>query len=105
MIADGGEAIADIEVLRHQAPVLGVVASQATVGRALDEISPGQVTKIAVARARTRARRHVWALLAASSGGFPASKVAGTDLGDTVVLDVDATIVIAHSEKQQATAT
>lgn len=26
MIADGGEAIADIEVLRHQAPVLGAVA-------------------------------------------------------------------------------
>jgi len=28
MIADGGEAIADIEVLRHQEPVLGPVASQ-----------------------------------------------------------------------------
>jgi len=27
MIADGGEAIADIDVLRHQAPLLGAVAS------------------------------------------------------------------------------
>jgi len=103
MIADGGEAIADIEVLRHQAPVLGSVASQATVWRALDEISPGQVKKIAVARARTR--RHVWGLLTDSPGGFPASKVAGTDLGEVIVLDVDATIVIAHSEKEQASAT
>lgn len=103
MIADGGEAIADIEVLRHQEPVLGPVASQATVWRALDEISTGQVKKLAVARARTR--RHVWGLLAASSEGFPASKVAGADLAEVVVLDVDATIVIAHSEKEQASAT
>ena len=103
MIADGGEAIADIEVLRHQAPVLGAVASQATVWRALDEITPGQVKKITVARARTR--RHVWGLLAQSATGFPASKVAGTDLGEVVVLDVDATIVVAHSEKEQATPT
>ena len=40
MLADGGEAIADIEVLRHQAPVLGPVASAPTVWRALDEITP-----------------------------------------------------------------
>ena len=43
--------------------------------------------------------------LAASDGGVPASRVAGTDLGATVVLDVDATIVIAHSEKEQASPT
>jgi len=103
MIADGGEAIADIDVLRHQAPVLGAVASPATVWRALDEITEAQVKKIVIARARTR--RHVWALLAASEGGFPASRVAGTDLGATVVLDVDATIVISHSEKEQASPT
>ena len=35
MIADGGEAIADIDVLGHQAPVLGRVASPATLWRAL----------------------------------------------------------------------
>ena len=56
--------------------------------------------KIAVARAR--ARRHVWAQV---PGGLLASKVAGTDLGSTVVLDVDATIVIAHSEKENASPT
>lgn len=61
MIADGGEAVADIEVLRHQEPVLGSVASQATVWRTLDEITAAQVKKIAVARARTR--RHVWVLM------------------------------------------
>lgn len=100
MIADGGEAIADIDVLRHQSCVLGPVASPPTVWRTLDEVTPGRLKKIAIARARTR--RHVWAHL---PGGVPASQVAGTDLGATVVLDVDATIVITHSEKQNAAAT
>lgn len=48
MLADGGEAIADIEVLRHQAPVLGPVASAPTVWRALDGLtrSPGDLPYI-----------------------------------------------------------
>lgn len=100
MLADGGEAIADIDVLRHQAGVLGSVASPPTVWRALDEVTPGRLKKITKARARVR--RHVWSQL---SGGVPSSKVAGSDLGEVVVLDVDATIVIAHSEKENAAAT
>lgn len=40
-----------------------------------------------------------------SEGGLPASKVAGTDLGDVIVPDVDATLVIAHSEKEFASGT
>jgi hypothetical protein len=45
----------------------------------------------------------VWSQL---PDGVPASKAVGTDLGaDVVVLDVDATIAIAHSEKDQAAAT
>jgi Transposase DDE domain group 1 len=100
MIADGGEAIADIDVLRHQSSVLGTVASAPTVWRTLDEATPARLKKIATGRARVR--RHVWSQL---PGGVPASKVAGTDLGATVVLEVDATIVIAHSEKENATPT
>lgn len=101
MLADGGEAIADIDVLRHQREVLGAVASPPTVWRALDEVTPARLKKIAAARARTR--RHVWSQL---PGGVPASRVAGTSLdADLVVLDVDATIVVAHSEKEQAAAT
>src|SRR5215210_3065534 len=79
MLADGGEAIADIEVLRHQAGVLGPVASPPTVWRALDEVTPAGLKRIQTARARVR--RHVWAHL---PGGVPASKVAGTDLGETI---------------------
>lgn len=101
MLADGGEAIADIDVLRHQNQVLGPVASPPTVWRTLDELTPAALRKIEKARARTR--RHVWDQL---PDGLPASKVAGTDLGkNVVVLDVDATIVVAHSEKENASAT
>jgi hypothetical protein len=100
MLADGGEAIADIEVLRHQAGVLGPVASPPTVWRTLDEVTASRLRKIQKARARVR--RHVWAQLA---DGLPSSRVAGTVLDDVVVLDVDATVVIAHSEKENAAAT
>ena len=55
MLADGGEAIADIDVLRHQSGVLGPVASAPTVWRALDEVTQGRLKKIAVARARVGA--------------------------------------------------
>lgn len=101
MITAGGEAIADIDTLRHQREVLGPVASPPTVWRALDEVGPAALKRIESARARTRAR--VWSLI---PGGLPASTAAGTSLpADLVVLDVDATIVIAHSEKEQAAAT
>jgi hypothetical protein len=96
LLADGGEAIADIDVLRHQRQVLGPVASAPTVWRALDELTPAAGRRIEKARARVR--RHVWALLP-TGAGVPASRVAGTDLGETVVLDVDATLVTVHSEK------
>jgi hypothetical protein len=99
MLADGGEAIADIDVLRHQEQVLGPVASAPTVWRALAELTPARLRR--VERARAQARRHVWAQLAR----VPSSRVAGTDLGDVVVLDVDATLVSAHSEKELAAPT
>jgi Transposase DDE domain group 1 len=99
MLAGGGEAIADIDTLRHQESLLGPVASPPTVWRTLDEATPAALRRIEKARARVR--RHVWGLLPS----LPASPVAGRDLGSTVVLDVDATLVTAHSEKEQAAAT
>ena len=99
MLTAGGEAIADIDSLRHQAGLLGPVASPPTVWRTLDEATPAMLKRVEKARARTR--QHVWGLLPQ----LPGSKVAGTDLGDVVVLDVDATLVTAHSEKELAKAT
>jgi hypothetical protein len=100
MIADGGDAICDIDVLRHQGEVFGPVASPATCWRSLDEIGVSQLRRIAKARARVRAR--VWALL----DTMPPARAAGRDVGDgVVVLDIDSTIVLAHSDKDGAAPT
>ncbi len=47
----------------------------------------------------------MWEQIVARHGRIPPCRVAGTDLGDTVVIRLDATIVIAHSEKEQAAPT
>ena len=74
-----------------------------TLWRALEEIGPDQRDRIAAARAKVR--RHVWGLIEARHGRIPASRVADRDLGDTIVIRMDATIQIAHSDKQQAAGT
>jgi hypothetical protein len=99
MLAAGGEAIADIDTLRQQSELLGAVASPPTVWRSLDEVTPAALRR--VEKIRAKIRRRVWSLLPA----VPASKVAGTDLGEVIVLDADATLVTAHSEKEGAAAT
>ncbi|MGS2620177.1 IS1380 family transposase [Micromonospora sp. LZ34] len=97
MIADGGQAIGDIDVLRHQGEVFGQVASPATCWRALDEIGDVQLRRLARARAKVRTR--VWSLF----DRVPAARAAGREVGTgVVVLDVDATLLLAHSEKEGA---
>jgi hypothetical protein len=44
-------------------------------------------------------------LIAARHGRIPPSAVADRDLGETIVIRMDATIQIAHSDKQQAAGT
>jgi hypothetical protein len=100
MIADGGETICDIDLLRHQHEVFGQVASDTTAWRALDEIGAAQLRRIAQARSKIRTR--MWKLF----GGPPAAEAAGRDIGvGVVVLDVDSTIVLAHSDKDGAAPT
>jgi hypothetical protein len=88
MLADGGEAISDLAVLRDQRALFGDVASVPTAWRTLEAIGPVQLDAIAGARARARAR--AWA-----AGGDPGF----------YVMDFDATLVTAHSEKQGAAPT
>jgi hypothetical protein len=102
-IADGGRVLSDLAALRDQAELFGSVASDATLWRALEEIGDAQRARIATARARIR--RHVWTLIAARHGRIPHSRVADVDLGKTVVIRLDATIQIAHSDKQGAAGT
>jgi hypothetical protein len=102
-IAGGGRVLSDLAALRDQAELFGSVASDPTLWRALEEIGTEQRERIATARAKVR--RQAWSLIEARHGQIPPSQVADTDLGKTVVIRMDATIQIAHSDKEGAAGT
>ncbi|WP_194922661.1 IS1380 family transposase [Catenulispora pinisilvae] len=102
MLADGGEAISDLAVLRDQSELFGPVASPATAWRVLDRIDETTLSRLRAARAI--AREIAWAQHAETRDAFPQAKAAGRVIPGLVV-DIDATIVICHSEKENATPT
>ena len=102
-IALGATSISDIAVLAHLEPVLGAAPSDTTARRTLELADPRTLGTIAKARARVRA--YVWKLIEARPGGFPWLTVAGKTLTGWLVIDMDATLVTAHSDKQGAAPT
>ena len=104
VIALGATSMSDIGLLAHLAPVLGAAPSGPTVRRALDLAgAPAMLDRIA--RARARARAHAWTLIEGTAAGFPWLVIAGKTLAGWVVIDMDATLVTAHSDKQGAAPT
>ncbi len=101
-IAMGATAMADIEVLGQLAPVLGAAPSDSTVRRTLNLADDRTLTRIAQARARIR--RHVWEQVEAA-GGFPWLEIAGKTLAGWLFIDMDGTLITAHSEKEGAAPT
>jgi hypothetical protein len=87
MLADGGDCLADLRAVRDQAPLFGKVASDSTAFRVIDKIAstPGMID--ALDRAHARARAHVWKLTGAPS---------------RVTIDLDATLLSSHSDKEGA---
>jgi len=98
-IALGATAMADIAVMGQLGPVLGDAPSPSTVRRVLNMAAGRTLTRIAQARARIR--RHVWKQIE-DSGGFPWIEVAGKTLDKWLVIDMDATLITAHSDKEGA---
>jgi hypothetical protein len=88
MVADGGDCVTDLEALRGQERLFGQVASETTAQRVLKSIDEGLLERVREARAAARAR--AW-----DAGARP----------KTITLDIDATILDAHSEKEQAAGT
>jgi hypothetical protein len=99
----GATSMNDIALLAHQEPVFGAAPSDTTVRRTLELADPRTLDKIARVRARVRA--HVWKLIAARPAGFPWLSVAGKLLAGWLVIDLDGTLITAHSEKQGAAPT
>ena len=103
MLIDGGEAISDFQALAHLAPVIGPVPSVPTVWRTLNEAGDLQLARVNAAVAEFR--RYWWELLAARPEGFPWLQVAAKKLTGITVIDLDASVVFAGSEKENAKAT
>jgi hypothetical protein len=101
MLADGGEAISDLAVLRNQPGLFGPVASDPTAWRVLAALDDEALARLR--HARSRAREVAWAQ-AAETNRLPCSTVAGFEIPG-LVLDLDATLVLCHSEKEQAAKT
>lgn len=93
-IALGGDCLADVAVVRAQPDLFGDVASDPTVSRLIATLAadaPAVLDAIRVARAACRER--VWTLDRPVPADGP------------IIVDLDATIVLAHSEKEGATPT
>lgn len=94
MVALGGDTACDIGVLRAQPGLFGLVASDSTVSRLVATLAEDVEAALAVmVAARAVARKRVW-------GWAGAPRQDGQ-----VVIDLDATLVTAHSEKEDATRT
>ena len=88
MLADGGDALTDLGVLRGQEVLFGDVASDATAYRCLERLGEEMLAGIRAARGAARAR--AWKHSRAPR---------------RLILDLDATLVTVHSEKQGAAGT
>jgi hypothetical protein len=87
MLADGGDCLADLGALGDQRLLFGGVASASTAFRLIDRIAgdPEGLDRLRAAHARARA--HVWGL---------------TGAPEHLTIDLDATLIGSHSEKEGA---
>jgi hypothetical protein len=102
-IALGATSMNDILLMAHQEQVFGAAPSDTTVRRTLELADARTLDKIARVRAKVRA--HAWSLIAARPAGFPWLAVAGKILTGWLVIDIDATLITAHSGKEGAALT
>ena len=88
LLADGGDCLSDLAVLREQPELFGPVASTPTAWRVVERVAtdPRGLARIRAARAHARAR--AWAV-----GAHPDPEL--------LVIDADATLVTAHSDLKE----
>lgn len=96
-LALGGDCLADVAVLRSSPELFGPVASDPTVSRLVKTLADaGPAALRGIRKARAAARKRAWELAGADAPGAD---------GGLIPVDLDATIVIAHSDKEQAAPT
>lgn len=96
-LAIGGDCLADVALVRAEPGVYGSVASDPTVSRTIDRLATDAPQALsAIDTARTAARARAWQLAGERAPDH------GIDAAAPLVIDVDATLVAAHSDKQGA---
>jgi Transposase DDE domain group 1 len=99
-LAIGGDCLADVGLLRAEPAVFGPVASDPTVSRTVDALAadaPAALKAIDAARAAARAR--AWRLAGEHAPGHDIAA------DRPLIIDLDATLITAHSEKEYAAPT
>jgi hypothetical protein len=93
MLALGGDCLADSAALRAELQIFGPVASDPVVSRLIARLAADAPRALkAIRQARAAGRKRAWEL---AGGDAP-----GAD-GVLIPVDVDATIVIAHSDSRK----
>ena len=96
-LAVGGDCLADVAVVRSEPGLFGHVASDATVSRLVDTLAGDVDAALAtIDTARAAARAQVWRLAGDRAPDH------GIDAGSPLIIDLDATLVTSHSDKEQA---
>ena len=99
-LAIGGDCLADIAMLRSEPGVFGLVASDPTVSRLITTLADDAPTALkAIAAARASARSVAWTAAGNQAPGH------GVDADHPLIVDLDATLVTAHSDKESAAPT
>ncbi|EME67287.1 putative transposase [Rhodococcus ruber BKS 20-38] len=94
-MAIGGDCLADIAQLRAHPEIFGAMASDPTVSRLISVLAADTDTTLAaIGRARATARRHAWAAVGTSAPDHT------IDEAHPLIVDIDATLVTAHSENE-----
>ena len=96
-LALGGDALSDSTALRDEPDLYGPVASNPTITRIIQTLASDVDRSLAaINQARAQTRTRVWELAGKHAPNHDA------DAQDPLIIDIDASLITAHSEKENA---
>ena len=108
-LVDGGDALRHMKVIDGQPELFGSIASSATACRTIKAVAEDPAAMAALAQARAAARERAWQMgaappMVAVAWGHSSPEVAGGGADEPLTVDLDATLIIAHSDDKDGAA-